>query len=463
MEAKEEYFYSKEERRRRAKWNQMPKINHDLLAPLQKTGRSYYLLVALLSLLVIAAGAAWTYQIQTGIGQTDLHPPVFWGIYIASFVFWVGVSHSGTFISGVLRLTNAEWRRPITRIAELMTLFSVIVAALFIFIHLGRVWLVYYMIPFPNQRELWPNFRSPLMWDAAAIFTYAVSSAIFLYLPLIPDFALSRNRISGWRRPLYALLSLGWRGTQTEWRWLEGTIRILSILIVLVMISVHSIVGLDFSVALVPGWHSTIFPPYFVVGAIHSGMATVVTGLFLLRKVYRLHDYIRLEHFDKMGKLMLVVTMTWGYLYFIERMTVWYGNVPDEMEVLNAVLFGRYAAQHWVMVAFNLVIPLIALSFPAFRRWPLGLLIIGILINIGMYIERLLIIIPSLANPRLPYARGTYFPSWVELTILVGSFAFFLLVYMLAIKFVPMISIWEEKEGLVQGRRRIQERKHEED
>ncbi|NKE70758.1 NrfD/PsrC family molybdoenzyme membrane anchor subunit [Candidatus Manganitrophus noduliformans] len=453
MEARKDFFLTKQKRAgEKAHWELIQKTNSDLLAPMLQTGLAYYLVVAILALLVVAGAAAWTYQIQTGIGQSGLHPPIFWGIYIASFVFWVGVSHSGTFISGVLRISKAEWRRPITRIAELMTLFSVIVAALFIFVHLGRVWRFYYLIPYPNQREIWPNFRSPLMWDAAAIFTYATSSLIYLYIPLIPDFALMRDRVTGWRRPFYRILSLGWRGTQTEWRWLGMAIRIITILIVMVMISVHSIVGFDFAVSLVPGWHSTIIPPYFVVGAIHSGMATVVMGLYLLRKTYRLHDYIRLEHFDKMGKLMLVITLLWGYFYYVERHVVWFGGIPDEMTVLDAILYGSYAPQHWVMILFNFLIPLVALSIPRFRRWPLGLLVIGVMINIAMYIERILIIVPSLAHPRLEYAWGRYFPSWVELTILVGSFAFFLLLYVLAIKFVPMISIWEEKEGILHGR-----------
>jgi molybdopterin-containing oxidoreductase family membrane subunit len=454
MEAKKDFFLSHQKRRgERARWDQTQKINHDLLQPLLNTRRSYYWVIACLLVIVAAAAAAWTYQIETGLGQTGLHPPIFWGVYIASFVFWVGVSHSGTFISGALRLSKAEWRRPITRMAELMTLFSIIVATLFIFIHLGRVWRFYYLIPYPNQRELWPNFRSPLMWDATAIFTYATSSAIYLYLPLIPDFALLRDRVTGWRRPFYSLLSLGWRGTQTEWRWLKMAIRIITVLIVLVMISVHSIVGLDFAVALVPGWNSTIIPPYFVIGAIHSGMATVVTGLYLIRKIYRFHDYIRLEHFDKMGKLMLVITLAWGYFYFIDRVVAWYAGIPEEMSVLNAVLYGPYAAEHWIMVLGNFVIPMITLSIPAFRRWPLGLMIVGILINVGMYIERVLIIIPSLGHPRLPYAWGRYFPTIVELTILAGSFALFMLFYMLAIKLVPMISIWEEKEGMLHGKR----------
>lgn len=423
-------------------------IDEDLLAPMLTASRSYRLLVAFLAALVVAGALAWAYQIKTGIGQTNLNPPVFWGIYIATFVFWVGVSHSGTFISGVLRLSNAEWRRPITRIAELMTLFSIIMAAITIFVHLGRVWLFYYMIPYPNQRDLWPNFRSPLMWDATAILTYAVGSTLFLYLPLIPDFAVACRRISGWRRPLYRMLSLGWRGTHGQWQKLEMAIRIISVLIVMVMVSVHSIVGLDFAVALVPGWHSTIFPPFFVVGAVHSGMGVVLIGLYLVRKVYRLDAYIRHEHFDKMGKLVLVTTLLWGYMYFIEKLVPWYGQEPAEMAVMHAQFYGPYKWLHWTMVGFAFAVPLATLVFPAFRHWPFGLMIVGVFINLGMYLERFLVIVPSLGRPRLPYAWGGYVPSLIEATIIIGTFAFFALLYLLAIKFVPLISIWEEKEGM---------------
>lgn len=423
-------------------------IDEDLLAPMLTVSRSYRVLIVLLATLVIAGALAWAYQIETGIGQTNLNPPIFWGIYIATFVFWVGVSHSGTFISGVLRLSNAEWRRPITRIAELMTLFSIIMAAISIFVHLGRVWLFYYMIPYPNQRELWPNFRSPLMWDATAILTYAIGSTLFLYLPLIPDFAVARQRIGGWRRPLYRLLSLGWRGTHEQWRKLEMTIRIVSVLIVMVMVSVHSIVGLDFAVALVPGWHSTIFAPFFVVGAVHSGMGVVVIGLYFVWKVYRLDAYIRHEHFDKMGKLILVTTLLWGYMYFIEKLVHWYGQEPAEMAVMHAQFYGPYAGLHWSMVGCAFGVPMATVVFPAFRRWPFGLMIVGLLINVGMYLDRFLIIVPSLGHPRLPYAWGAYMPSMIEVTIIVGTFAFFALLYLLAIKFVPLVSIWEQKEGM---------------
>jgi len=424
------------------------KIDEDLLAPMLGAGRAYRVLVALLAVLTAAGAVAWTYQIKTGIGQTNLNPPIFWGLYIATFVFWVGVSHSGTFISGVLRLSNAEWRRPITRIAELMTLCAIIMAAISIFVHLGRVWLFYYLIPYPNQRELWPNFRSPLMWDATAILAYAVGSTLFLYLPLIPDFALARERIGGWRRPLYRLLSLGWRGSHEQWRQLEMALRIVCVLIVMVMVSVHSIVGLDFAVALVPGWHSTIFAPFFVVGAVHSGMGFVVMGLYVVRKVYRLEAYIRREHFDKMGKLILVTTLLWGYLYFVEKLVHWYGQEPAEMAVMQAQFYGPYAWWHWAMVICAFAVPMATVVFPAFRRWPVGLMLVGLVINVGMYLERFLIIVPSLGRPRLPYAWSAYVPSPIEALIIAGTFAFFALLYLLAIKFVPLISIWEEKEGL---------------
>ncbi|MCA9421946.1 MAG: polysulfide reductase NrfD [Nitrospira sp.] len=430
-------------------WEEIPVINRNLLSPLQTTTWRYFLWVGVLGCFVAAGAGAWTYQIQTGIGQTDLHPPIFWGSYIGSFVFWIGVSHSGTFISGVLRLTNAEWRRPVTRMAELMTIVALIVTALFVFYHLGRVWRFYYLIPYPNQRELWPNFRSPLMWDATAIFTYATASTIYIYLPLIPDFALMRDRIQGWRKPIYRWLAVGWHGSQAQWQTLETAIRIITPLIVMVMISVHSIVGWDFGVSLVPGWHSTIFAPYFVVGAVHSGLGMAVAGLYILRQTYRLDGYIQEKHFEKLAQLLMVTTLVLAYLYFAEQLTVWYGNVPDHMAVQNSLLTGMYAVPFWVMVGCIYLLPLLTLVWPRFRRWPFGLMVIGLIINVGMYIERMLIIVPFLGHPRLSFQWSEYFPSLIEFTIMIGTLAFALLLYSLALKFVPAISIWEEKAGRI--------------
>lgn len=435
----------------RSGWNEMATINRDLLAPLRHVGPTYLTVVCGLALIVVAGAATWVHQIETGIGQTNMHHPIFWSSYIASFVYWIGVSHSGTFISGVLRLTKAQWRRPVTRIAELMTIISVMIAALCVFFHLGRVWRWYYLLPYPSQRDIWPDFRSPLMWDATAIFTYATASTIYLYLPLIPDFALARDRVGGWRKPVYALLCLGWKGTQREWETLSTAIRIITPLIVMVMISVHSIVGWDFGMSLVPGWHTSIIAPYFVVGAVHSGLAMVAVGLYVVRRQGALDDYIRLEHFDKLGKLLVVTTLTLAYLYFADQLTVWYGKIPDEMAILHALVTGDYAVAFWSMILLIYVFPLALLTIPRFRTWPFGMMLLGIGINIGMYVERMLIIVPPLTHPRLTYVWSRYFPSWTELTILSGACALAVLLYLLASKFVPLISIWEEKEGRLHG------------
>jgi Ni/Fe-hydrogenase subunit HybB-like protein len=432
---------------RESAWNEMPAINRDLLAPLSEITGPYLVFVAVLTAVVAVGAGVWVYQIETGIGQTNMHPPVFWGSYIASFVYWIGVSHSGTFISGVLRLTKAEWRRPVTRIAELMTIISVMIAGLCVFFHLGRVWRWYYLLPYPNQREIWPDFRSPLMWDATAIFTYATASTIYLYLPLIPDFALARDHVRGWRQRLYAILCLGWKGSQQEWETLNTAIRIITPLIVMVMVSVHSIVGWDFGMSLVPGWHTSIIAPYFVVGAVHSGLGMVAVGLYVVRRTYRLERYIRPEHFDKLGKLLIVTTLTLAYLYFADQLTVWYGKRPDEMAILHSLVTGPYAVPFWTMIVLIYVCPLVLLTLPSFRTWPAGMLLLGIGINIGMYVERVLIIVPPLTHPRLTYQWSDYFPAWTELIILAGALALAVLLYALLAKFVPLISIWEEKEG----------------
>jgi molybdopterin-containing oxidoreductase family membrane subunit len=432
---------------RESAWNEMPAVNRDLLAPLSQISGAYLLLVAVLAAVVAVGAGVWIYQIETGIGQTNMHPPIFWSSYIASFVYWIGVSHSGTFISGVLRLSKAEWRRPVTRIAELMTVISVMIASLCVFFHLGRVWRWYYLLPYPNQREIWPDFRSPLMWDATAIFTYATASTIYLYLPLIPDFALARDHVRGWRQRVYAILCLGWKGSQQEWETLNTAIRIITPLIVMVMVSVHSIVGWDFGMSLVPGWHTSIIAPYFVVGAVHSGLGMVAVGLYVVRRTYRLESYIRPEHFDKLGKLLVVTTLTLAYLYFADQLTVWYGKRPDEMAILHSLVTGPYAVPFWTMIVLIYVCPLALLTLPSFRTWPAGMLLLGIGINIGMYVERVLIIVPPLTHPRLTYQWSDYFPAWSELIILTGALALAVLLYVLLAKFVPLISIWEEKEG----------------
>lgn len=435
----------------REPWSQIPQINHDLLMPLKQTGRSYRLLVVVLALATVAGAAGWVYQIETGIGQTNLHKPIFWGVYIGSFLYWIGVSHSGTLISTLLRLSGVEWRRPLTRTAELMAVTAVLVSVLFIVVHLGRPWRFYYLIPYPNHRMIWPNFRSPLMWDAGALLVAGLVSLIYVYLPLIPDFALMRDRIGGWRRHLYRALSLGWRSTQTQWRVLSRTLQIITPLLIMVMVVVHSIVGWDLAVAMVPRWHSTIMGPYFVVGALHSGLGILVIALFLLRRIDHLEPYISPEHFDNMGKWLLATTLLWAYMHFAETLVVWYGSPPDRRLVLQLYLSGPYAVPYWTSLVLAFGVPLLALGLPSVRRRPSALALVSLSINVGIYIERLLIVIPSLGHPRLPYMWSTYLPSWVEIGILGGALALFLLGYLLVIKLVPVISVWEEKEDRIYG------------
>ncbi len=432
-------------------WREMPEINRNLLAPVTQTSRSYWALVGLLSLLSLAGAAAWLYQINTGIGQTNLHPPIFWGIYIGSFLYWIGVSHSGTLISCLLRLSGVEWRRPLTRTAELMAVSAVLVSVLFIFVHLGRPWRFYYLIPYPNHRMIWPNFRSPLMWDAGALLVAAFVSLIYVYLPLIPDCALMRDRIGGWRKPLYAALALGWRGSQTQWHCLTRGLQVLTPLLILVMVFVHSIVGWDLAVAVVPRWHSTIMGPYFVVGALHSGLGLLVLTLFLLRRIDHLDPYIRVDHFDKIGKWLLATTLLWAYVQVSETLVVWYGGRPEQWLIFDLYLSGAYAIPYWTAVGLAFGIPLLTLSVPAVRQRPLVLALVGLSINLGVYIERLLILIPSLGHPRLPFVWSTYVPSWIEITILAGALALFIVAYLLITKLVPVIAVWEEKEDLVYG------------
>ena len=250
-------------------------------------------------------------------------------MYLTNFVFWIGISHAGTLISAILRLVNAGWRRPVTRCAEVITVFALMIGAMFPIIHLGRPWLAFWLFPYPSAREIWPNFRSPLAWDFFAINTYLTGSVLFLFLPMIPDLALVRDRSTGWRRTIYGALSFGWRGTTKQWNRLESAMQIMAIAILPVAVSVHTIVSFDFSMANVPMWHSTIFGPYFVAGAIFSGIAALIIAMAVLRKALHLEHYLLPLHFDNLGKLLLLMSILWGYFVFNERLTIWYGNEPQ--------------------------------------------------------------------------------------------------------------------------------------
>ncbi len=422
-------------------------INGDLLRPVLETRPRFFIGVFVLGAFVVAAFAAWGYQMWEGMGVSGLDRPVFWAFYVTNFVFWIGISHAGTLISAILRLAHAGWRRPVTRCAEVITVFALSIGALFPIIHLGRPWLFFWLVPYPSERLIWPNFRSPLLWDFFAIMTYLFGSATFLTLPILPDFALVRDQANGWRRRIYGLLALGWRGTPRQWARLETAMHIMAVVIIPVAVSVHTIVSWDFAMAPVPMWHSTIFGPYFVAGAIFSGIAALILAMAFLRKFLHLEEYLQPVHFDNLGKLLLLMSLLWLYFIFAERLTTWYGNEPSEMAVFNATQHGPFAALFWTMVICNFVIPFIFLGIKQLRTIT-GTVIAATTVVVGMWIERFLIIVPSLSYKYLPYSWGSYRPTWVEITITVGTFAGMALLYVLFSKAVPIISVWELKAGL---------------
>jgi molybdopterin-containing oxidoreductase family membrane subunit len=420
-------------------------VNDELLSSMRPPTWKWYGLAFFLGAVVAWGIAAFTYQVMTDMSVTGLDRPVMWGIYIANFVFWVGLSHSGTMVSAILRLSQANWRRPILRAAEAMTVFSITVAGLFPIIHLGRNWVVYYFIPYPNQRDLWPNFRSPLLWDATAITTYIIGSSLFLYLGMLPDLAVVRDRSTGWRKKIYAVLAMGWRGTAREWVVFRQASTLMAALIIPVAVSVHSIVAWDFAVTLVPGWHSTIFPPYFVIGAITSGVAAVITLMIIIRRAFHLEEYLTPQHFDNMGKLLLVICLLWAYAYFVEVQTTWYAHHPIEWEVWS-FMADKYTLLLILMLIGNAILPIAGLCFKRIRRSVRAMLVITVLVNVGMFIERYLIIVPPLSHKNMPFLWGTYSPSWVELSVTAAAFSGFTLMYVLFSKFFPLVAVTDVRE-----------------
>jgi molybdopterin-containing oxidoreductase family membrane subunit len=313
-------------------------------------------------------------------------------------------------------------------------------------IHLGRPWLAWWLIPYPSERGLWPNYRSPLVWDFFAINTYLLSSLLFLALPMIPDFALIRDRTTGWRHKVYGLLSKGWHGTPKQWHRLESAMHIMAIAIIPIAVSVHTIVSFDFSMAVVPMWHSTIFGPYFVAGAIFSGIAALIIAMAILRKFMHLEKYLEPIHFQNLGKLMFTMSLLWGYFVFNERLTTWYGNQPSEMAVFWATQAGKFAPLFWTMVFCNFILPFPLLAIRRLRTIT-GTVIASCGVVVGMWLERFLIIVPSLSHKPLTYSWGSYTPQWPEIVIMGSSFAAMALLYVLFTKVVPIISIWELKVG----------------
>jgi molybdopterin-containing oxidoreductase family membrane subunit len=424
-------------------------VNRDIVATLAPAGRIYWLYIGFLASIVGLGFTAWTYQIFMGMGVAGITHPNGWGVYIITFVFWVGIAHSGTLISAVLFLFRARWRTAVYRAAEAMTVFAVMTAGLFPLIHVGRMWKAYWLLPYPNQRQLWPNFKSPLMWDVLAVNTYLTISALFFYLGLIPDFAAARDRSTGIRRMIYGALAMGWNGRSTHWNhYMKGYLVFAAIATPLVL-SVHSVVSWDFAMSIIPGWHTTIFAPYFVAGAIHSGLAMVITLLIPMRRWMNIKHIVTVSHLETMAKVTIATGLIVGYAYFIEFFIAAYSGSQWEIAIFLSKEagrpFGPYAIPFWIMVSCNCFFPML-FCFRGMRRSIIALFIISLLINVGMWFERFVIIVTSLSQDFMPYAWGFYKPTWVELVILTFSFAWFLMLFSLFSKHAPIVSMTEVKE-----------------
>ena len=422
-------------------------VNRDILKMLSQPGKGWW---ALLAVAIAGVGlffTSWFYQIINGVGVSGLMSPVGWGVYITTFVFWVGIAHSGTLISAILFLFRAPWRQSIYRAAEAMTVFAVMTAGLFPLIHMGRVWHGYWLIPYPNSRFLWPNFRSPLLWDVFAVTTYFTVSAIFFYLGTIPDVAAARDQATGWRKKLYQVVALGWSGTDREWHHFGKAYVFLAAFATPLVLSVHSVVSWDFAMSIVPGWHATIFAPYFVAGAIFSGVAMVITLLVPLRKIFKLEAYLTIRHFDAMAKLILLTSLIVLYAYLTEFFMAWYSGEEVERTVFWNRLFGDYWWASWTMLVCNGFIP-VMLWFKRVRHSIPALFVITLFINIGMWFERYVIIVTSLSHEYEPFAWGMYRPSLVEMGIMVGSFGWFFFWFLIFTRILPPVAIAELKEVL---------------
>jgi Ni/Fe-hydrogenase subunit HybB-like protein len=403
--------------------------------------------VALLSLLGIAV--AWLFW--EGIGIWGLNQPVGWAWDITNFVFWVGIGHAGTLISAILFLFRQTWRTSINRSAEAMTIFAVMCALTFPGIHVGRVWVAYWMFPLPNQMGMWPNFRSPLLWDVFAVSIYGTVSVLFWYVGLIPDLATMRDRAkTRTRQFVYGLFALGWRGSQRQWHHYETAYLILAALATPLVLSVHSIVSMDFAVSLLPGWHTTVFPPYFVAGAIFSGFAMVLTLMVICRWAFRLEHIVTLRHFDYMAKIMLVTGTMVGYAYGTEFFTAWYSGNPYELYAFLNRALGPYAWAYWIMVSCNVISPQVFWFKKARTSIPI-LFTVSIIINIGMWFERFVIIVTSLHRDFLPSSWGYFSPTFWDIACLLGSFGLFFTMFCLFVRFLPMVATAEVKTVLPQA------------
>lgn len=411
-----------------------------IFKPLRGMGKGYWLTMTLLLIPILWGGYAYYLQVSQGLGVTGLNRPVFWGMYLVNFVFFIAISYGGTLTSAILRLAHAEWRRPITRLAEVITVCALLVGNFNVIMDMGR----------PDR--LWQLFagygriQSPILWDVVAVSAYLIFSIIYLYLPMIPDLAFLRDNQPGHLGWLYRFLAAGWSGTPKQVHRLERVVGGMAVFMIPLAISVHTVLAWIFGMTIQPMWHSTILGPYFVMGAIYSGLASLIITMAILRKTMHLEQFLKPVHFQNFGKIMLVMTFVWFYFTIAEYLTTFYGSEPAHIAVFNAKLYGEFAPLFWGQVLFCLVIPLIILIPARFRTIPL-LVVASISVNIGMWLERVMIIVPTQTRPRLPYGIATYSPSFIEWSIMIACGAWLVFFFMLFLRFFPIISVWEMEEG----------------
>ena len=409
-----------------------------------KTPRGWYLGFAAAFALVMLLFFALAKLVLEGTGIWGINVPISWGFAIINLVWWIGIGHAGTLISAILLLLNQDWRTSINRFAEAMTLFAVACAGLYPLFHVGRPWLAYWLFPYPNTMGMWPQFRSPLMWDVFAISTYASVSAVFWFIGLIPDFATLRDRSqSRVGQVVYGMLAMGWRGSARHWFRYESAYLLLAGLATPLVLSVHSVISFDFTVGIIPGWHATIFPPYFVAGAIYAGFAMVIILAIPIRKVFALEGFITMRHLDNMAKVMLATSLMVSYGYMMEAFFAWYSaNDFETYMIRNRMYSGPYAPMYWALIFCNLLTPQL-LWFRRVRRSLVGLFVISIVVSVGMWLERFVIVVTSLHRDFLPSSWGMYRGTVWDWATFIGTLGLFVALLFLFVRFLPMISIFE--------------------
>ncbi len=414
----------------------------------RRTPRGWYIAIAAGFLLVMVLLAAVSYLFVRGVGIWGINIPVGWGFAIVNFVWWIGIGHAGTLISAILLLLHQHWRNAINRFAEAMTLFAVSCAGMFPILHLGRPWLFYWLFPFPDPMSIWPQFRSPLIWDVFAVSTYATISFLFWYVGLVPDLATMRDRaVHLWVKRFYGVIALGWRGSARHWHRYETAYLLLAGLATPLVVSVHSVVSFDFAVGIIPGWHSTIFPPYFVAGAIYSGFAMVLTLVIPVRAMYGLQDFITARHMDYMARVMLATGLIVAYGYVMEAFFSWYSGSPYERYMMVNRSFGPYAPVYWMLILCNIVLPQLLWIRKVRLNMP-ALFVLAIIVNVGMWLERFVIVITSLHRDFLPSSWGMYYPTIWDWATFTGSIGLFIALMFLFVRLLPMISMFELRQLL---------------